>query len=368
MKRFKKFMLIFLSIIAIFAVIVIGYLQLPVFGANPTGERLAKVQNSLNYKDGKFQNLSDTPMLTSDKSVIGATWDMLFGADKNVKPSKPIPSVKTDLTALPKDKNWLVWFGHSSYLLNLNGKSFLIDPVLVSATPMPFGGKPFAGADIYTPNDMPKVDYLIISHDHYDHLDYDTIKAIKDRIGQVVTGLGNGSHFERWGFSGSQIIELDWYQNIDLTDDLKITALPTRHSSGRGLKQNQTLWASFMLQRAGKTIYVGGDSGYDTFFKDIGEKFPQIDLAILENGQYDKDWANIHFLPEHLVQAIKDLNAKQILAVHHSKFVLAKHAWDEPMRLLAQTAEQENLPLITPKIGEVVYLNENQAFEKWWEK
>ncbi|WP_080686573.1 MBL fold metallo-hydrolase [Mannheimia granulomatis] len=360
-------MLIFLSIIAILAVVVIGYLQLPVFGANPTGERLARVQNSPNYKDGKFQNLSDTPMITSDKSVIGATLDMLFGADKNVKPNKPIPSIKTDLKSLPKDKNWLVWFGHSSYLLNFNGKSFLIDPVLVSATPLPFGGKPFLGADIYSPDDMPKVDYLIISHDHYDHLDYDTIKVIKDKIGQVITGLGNGGHFERWGFSGSQIIELDWYQDIDLNNDLKITALPTRHSSGRGLKQNQTLWASFMLSQNNQNIYIGGDSGYDTFFKDIATKFPNIDLAILENGQYDKDWANIHFLPEHLIKTIHDLNAQKVLAVHNSKFVLAKHAWNEPMQLLNQTAEKENIPLITPKIGEVVYLDETQNFEKWWE-
>ncbi|WP_018651124.1 MBL fold metallo-hydrolase [Actinobacillus capsulatus] len=358
--------MLFLLIIGILVLIVVAYLQLPVFGANPLGERLARIQKSPNYQNGKFQNLSDTPMLTSDKSVIRATFDMLFGADKRVKPRSFIPSVKTDLNTLPKDQDYFVWFGHSSYLLNINSKTFLIDPVLVSATPLPFGGKAFKGADIYQPSDIPSVDYLIISHDHYDHLDYDTIKIIKDRIGQVVTGLGNGSHFERWGFSPNQLIELDWYQDITL-DDLTITALPTRHSSGRALKQNQTLWASFMVQTGSKTVYVGGDSGYDVFFKEIAHQFPRIDVAIMENGQYDKDWANIHFLPDDLVKAVKDLNPQKLVAVHNSKFVLAKHAWDEPMRRLSQSAEQENLPLLTPKIGEVFYLDDHPQFEKWWE-
>lgn len=362
----KKMFIGFLIIIAILVLVVVAYLQLPSFGANPTGERLAKIQTSPHYKNGKFQNLSDTPMLTSDKSVIRATFDMFWEADKNIKPKSPIPSIKTDLNNLPKNKDYFVWFGHSSYLLHLNQKTYLIDPVLVSATPLPFGGKPFKGTDIYTPQDMPKVDYLIITHDHYDHLDYDTIKPIKDRIGQVITGLGNGEHFERWGFSPNQLIELDWYQAIKL-GELNITALPTRHSSGRALKQNQTLWASFMLQVGNKTIYIGGDSGYDVFFKDIAKQFPNIDVAIVENGQYDKDWANIHFLPNDFIQTVKDLNPQKLLAVHNSKFILAKHAWNEPMALLSQSAQQENLPLFTPKIGEVFYLDDNPDFEKWWE-
>ena len=355
----------FLIIITIITVVV-GYLQLPVFGQNPSGERLTRILNSPNYKNGKFENLTDTPTWTGDTSVIVGVYNFFFKKDKNVAPQNPIPSIKTDLTQLPKDKDWLVWFGHSSYLLNIKGKSYLIDPVFISATPMPFGGKPFKGADIYLPNDMPFVDYLIITHDHYDHLDYDTIKAMKDNIGQVITGLGNGAHFERWGFNPNQLIELDWYENANI-NDITITALPTRHSSGRALKTNQTLWASFMLQSNGKTIYIGGDSGYEQHFKEIASKFPTIDLAILENGQYHKDWANIHLLPEHLIQAIKDLNAKKVLAVHNSKFMLSQHAWNEPMQLLSETAQKENIPLLTPKIGEVVYLDENQSFEKWWE-
>lgn len=122
-----------------------------------------------------------------------------------------------------------------------------------------------------------------------------------------------------------------------------------------------------MLQAGNKTIYIGGDSGYDVFFKDIAKQFPNIDVAIMENGQYDKDWANIHFLPNEFIQAVRDLNPQKLLAVHNSKFILAKHAWNEPMALLSQSAQQENLPLFTPKIGEVFYLDDNPDFEKWWE-
>ena len=359
---------IILGAIALLAAAVAAYLQLPVFGAAPEGERLARIQQSPNYRDGKFQNLSDTPILTGDNSALKSTWNLLFNADKNVKPAAPVPSVKTDLHKLPQARNWYVWLGHSSYLMQIDGKRFLIDPVLVSASPVPFGGTPYAGADIYQPADIPAVDYVIISHDHYDHLDYGTLREIQPKIGKVISGLGVGAHLERWGFTPQQLIELDWQEAVSLSPEIRLTALPARHSSGRSIKQNQTLWASFMLEAPSETVYIGGDSGYDPLFKEIGAAFPNISLAILENGQYDKDWANIHFLPEHLVQAVHDLNPKRLLSVHNSKFTLAKHAWDEPMRLLSAAAERENLPLLTPKIGEVVYLDdENQVFEKWWE-
>lgn len=344
-----------------------AYLQLPLFGAIPTGERLARIQQSPNYKDGEFKNLTPTVTMTGDKSAFKATWDFLFNKDPNATPQTPVPAVKTNLNALPKDKDWYVWLGHSSYLLNLSGKTFLLDPVLVSATPLPFGGKPFAGADLYQPQDLPKVDYLIITHDHYDHLDYDTIRQIKDRFDYVITGLGTGAHLERWGVAPAKITELDWNDEALLANGFKITALPARHFSGRTFKANQTLWASFMLQTPEKTVYLGGDSGYDDFFKQIAERFPQIDLAIMENGQYNSDWANIHFLPEDLVKTVQILQPKQLLTVHNSKFSLSPHAWNEPLEKISQAAKEQGFPLLTPKIGEVVWLDGRpQQFEKWW--
>lgn len=360
-------------ILGITAVVVVGgwlFMQQPQFGKNPTGARLERIKKSPNYKDGKFQNLSHTPLLSSDKSLPQALWDFLFGKkDPNLAPSSPIPSQKIDLFSLNSEKNTLVWLGHSSYFMQVEGKKYLIDPVLVSASPMPFGVKMFEGADIYQPEDIPAVDYLIITHDHYDHLDYKTIIQLKDKVGKVITALGVGEHFEHWGFSAENITELDWNEAISLENNIKITALPARHSSGRGLLQKKTLWASFMLQTSEKTIYLGGDSGYDFFFKNIAEQFPNIDLAIMENGQYDPDWRYIHFLPEDLVSAIKDLRPKRVLAFHNSKLVLANHAWYEPLEKIYENAQKENINLTTPMIGQVVDLdNEEEKFEKWWRK
>lgn len=259
----------------------------------------------------------------------------------------------------------MIWLGHSAYFLRLDGKTFLIDPTLVSASPLAWTNQPFAGSDIYTPNDIPAIDYLIITHDHWDHLDYETMTALKPKIGKVITSLGVGEHFEYWGFSPQQIIELDWQEKF-AENNVTITALPARHFSGRGIVRNKTLWSSFMLESS-KTIYIGGDSGYDDFYQEIGRSFPEIDLAILENGQYNRDWQNIHIHTHELPKAIKALGANRVLSVHHAKYALSNHTWREPLDILYQYAQTQNFHLLTPKIGEVVYLNDtNQRFEPWW--
>lgn len=364
LKRMLYSILIIISLIIVIGAIVMNQ---PQFGQNPKGERLERVKKSPNYRDNSFQNLSHTPQLSSDRSMVGVLWDFLFKKTENLTPENPLPAVKTNLKVFKSDDNVLVWLGHSSYYFQIDGKKFLADPVLVSASPLPFGGKPFKGTAIYTPEDMPEVDYLIITHDHYDHLDYNTIKVIKDRVGKIITSLGIGSHLEYWGIPADKIIEMDWHEQAQLTDDFKITALPARHFSGRTFTRNKTLWSSFMLETPSKTIYMGGDSGYDTFFKTIAEQFPKIDLAIMENGQYNTDWRYIHFLPEDLVKAVKDLKPKRLLTFHNSKFALARHPWYEPLEKISQASETENFNLATPQIGEVVNLNdETQIFEKWW--
>lgn len=368
MKILKRMLYTILILIAALVVGIFVFVQQDQFGKIPSGERLERIEKSPNYKNGQFQNLSETPQLTSDKSVVVQLYKFLTDKIDNLRPTKPIPTVKTDLKKLSKDENILVWLGHSGYFMQIEGKTFLVDPALLSGSPVPFFNKMFNGADAYRPEDIPAVDYLIITHDHWDHLDYETIKPLKNRIGKVVTGLGVGSHFEYWGFAKEKIVELDWMEQAPF-EQIKLTALPARHFSGRGLRSKKTLWVSFMLETPTKTIYIGGDSGYDTFYKEIGQQFPNIDLAILENGQYDKDWAYIHILPEQIPQAIKDLNPKRVLGVHNSKFALAKHAWTEPLELLYQNAQKGNFRLLTPRIGEIVNLNnENQTFEKWWDK
>ena len=369
MRKIKKMLYIFLGIIAVVGIGGFIFMQQPQFGKMPSGTRLERIRKSPNYKDGKFQNLSHTPLLSSGKSLPQAFWEFLFEKkNENLAPTIPIPTQKTDLFSLNPNENVLVWLGHSSYFMQVEGKKYLIDPVLITASPIPFGLNMFKGSDIYKPKDIPYVDYLIITHDHYDHLDYETIKLLKGKIGKVVTALGVGEHFEYWGFSPENITELDWNEEVYLENNIKITSLPTRHSSGRTFIQKKTLWASFMLETSTKTIYIGGDSGYDFFFKQIGNQFPNIDLAIMENGQYNNDWRYIHFVPEDLISAIKDLKPKRVLAFHNSKLALAKHSWFEPLDNIYQNAQREQINLATPMIGQVVDLDKPQEkFKKWWD-
>jgi len=360
-------MIILLSLVLLLAISTYFYMRSPKFGKAPSGKRLERMLQSPNYKDGKFQNLHHTPSLTEGYSMLGVMFDMLFKDHPRRKPVDSLPSVKTDLLNLPASENVLVWFGHSSYFMQINGKRFLVDPVFSgNASPIPGTTKSFKGADIYSVNDLPNIDYLVISHDHYDHLDYETIMALKSKVKTVICGLGVGEHFEYWGYAPTQLIERDWNEEINLGDDFKLHTVPGRHFSGRGFTRNNTLWTSYILETPKAKIYIGGDSGYDTHFKQIGEKFGPMDLAILENGQYNVAWQAIHTLPHETLQAAKDLKAKRLFPVHSSKFTLAMHQWDEPLNDISRLAEG-NLPLVTPMIGEKVELdNDTQVFKQWW--
>lgn len=364
-RKSKKLMIILYIFLAL---VVLGclYIQTPKFGSLPKGKSLERVQQSPNYKNGEFQNINKTIQITGDKSLIYETFDYLFKSHPNTKPSKPLPTVKTDLKKLNPDENILVWFGHSSYLIQLNGKRFLIDPVFSkSASPFPYSVTAFPGTSIYTPEDMPNIDYLIISHDHWDHLGYSTIKKLN--IGKVITGLGVGAHFRRWNFPENNIIEMDWDEELALEKDLKVYCFTTRHFSGRWLKRDQSLWASFIVEAPNYRFYVGGDSGYDSHYKKIGDKFSSIDLVILDSGQYDKGWAQIHEFPNQVIEASKDLKAKALLPVHHSKFTISNHPWNEPLIELSKHKGQEEFNILTPKIGEKVDLyDNNHEFEEWW--
>ncbi|HLS31516.1 MAG TPA: MBL fold metallo-hydrolase [Flavobacteriaceae bacterium] len=250
--------------------------------------------------------------------------EMLFKKTPHKSPEQKIPSVKTDLKKLSSDEEMLVWFGHSSYFMQVEGKRFLIDPVFSgSVSPIPGMMKAFDGTDIYTSEDIPDIDYLIISHDHYDHLDHKTIKHLQPKINQVICGLGVGAHFKKWGYRPSKILEKDWFDKIVLNNKISLHILPARHFSGRGLNRNNTLWCSYLLQTKSMKIYLGGDSGYDQHFAKIGQKFGKIDLAILENGQYNRPWPYIHMFPKQVLQAAKDLKAERLFPVHSSKFALS---------------------------------------------
>lgn len=287
---------------------------------------------------------------------------------KNKRPIGQIPTTKTDLLTLDSSEDVLVWFGHSSYFIQIDGKKILVDPVFSgAASPISFTTKAFNGTDRYSADDMPFIDYLFISHDHWDHLDYETILKLKPKVGKIICGLGVGEHFEYWGFDPAIIVEKDWYEDVDLSDGFTATTVPARHFTGRGFKANRALWTAFALQTPTFKLFIGGDGGYDKHFAEAGKKFGSFDLAILENGQYNKSWRYIHMMPEQVLQAAKDLNATRLFPVHSSKFALANHAWDDPLETITNLNEVEKFPIITPMIGEKVYLKDTkQKFSRWW--
>jgi L-ascorbate metabolism protein UlaG (beta-lactamase superfamily) len=332
----------------------------------PAAERLERVKASPNYRDGKFRNIHHTPDLTEGHNLWEVSYEFLFKRRPDRQPPRPIPAVYSDLKQLSKAEDVLVWFGHSSYFLQINGKTFLVDPVFSGyAAPISASNKAFPGADIFKVSDLPPIDVLLITHDHYDHLDFQTVLQLKGQVQQVVCGLGVGAHLEHWGYAAEQVTELDWWEQKELAPGFTLSATPARHFSGRGLQRNRSLWLSFVLQTPTMKLFLGGDSGYDTHFEDIGSKYGPFDLAILENGQYDPKWKYIHMQPAEVLMAAKDLQAKRLLPVHSAKFAMANHGWDEPLKTITSLAQ--DMPLLTPMIGEIVYLDrQDQGFEAWW--
>jgi len=337
-------------------------------GRRPSGERAALIQRSSNFKNGEFQNLSATSTLTQ-----GSFWRTLFkffNKPKNTVPPTALPSVKTDLKSLSEVNPvnpLIVWFGHSSYFIHIDGMNILVDPVFSGhASPFSFSVKSFPGTDIYSVDDLPLIDMLILTHDHYDHLDYSTLPLLQPKVKAVYTALGVGAHLEYWGFPKEMITEFDWWDSKDIGEGVRLTAAPARHFSGRTFKRGQTLWSSFILKVANYNIYIGADSGYDTHFIDIGKRFGPFDIAFLETGQYNDDWPLIHMTPEEAVQAAIDLRARWMLPVHWGKFALAFHPWSEPAERVRKKAAALGVSVTTPRIGEPVVLNESYPNAEWW--
>jgi L-ascorbate metabolism protein UlaG (beta-lactamase superfamily) len=362
------FLYILLSILILLIAAVYLFLQHPKFGKKAHGQRLKRMQDSPNYKNKQFQNLSFTPDLAEGSSYFKVFMKFFFGRDKRNIPAQPIPTQKHNLKNLDPNQNLLVWFGHSSYFMQVDGKTILVDPVFSGhASPIPATTKAFKGSDAYAADDMPEIDYLFISHDHWDHLDYETVVKLRPKVKHVVTPLGNGAHLEHWGYNPATITEGDWHEELALKDGFTVTVVPGRHFSGRTFVRNQNLWGGFVLQTPTQKIFLGGDNGYDTHFKTIGTQYGPFELAVLECGQYNQDWIYIHMLPEEVVKAAHELGAKKLLPVHFAKFALALHAWDDPIISVSAEAEKQGVQLVTPMIGQLVNLDGDVVFEKWWE-
>ena len=292
---------------------------------------------------------------------------------KNRNPKRvPGPFVvnKQLLHQLPPNALRVTWLGHSTVLLETEGKRFLTDPLWYNrASPFTLLGPKRFFQNPLPLNDLPAIDYILLSHDHYDHLDKGTMKTLAGKGIPVLTMLGVGKHLESWGIDKESITELDWWQTIELGGGYKVTAAPARHFSGRWVNDRfHTLWGSFAIKTPTYNVYYGADSGYYDGFKAIGERLGPFDVTLLEIGAYNEEWESIHMGPESAAQAHKDLKGNLLLPVHWGTFSLAFHPWTEPIERLIKAAEKEGIALLLPEPGETITVEGKAYNSKWWER
>ncbi|MCG2617015.1 MBL fold metallo-hydrolase [Terrimonas sp. NA20] len=323
-------------------------------------------KESDHYMKGRFHNLIPTTTLAKGSSMTKVLAER-FRRPASVIPTHALPSVKTDLRSFESDKPAIIWFGHSSYLIVCKGIRILVDPVFSNyASPVPGLVKAFKGSNVYTATDLPDIDYLVITHNHYDHLDRKTLAALLPRVKHLYTSMGVAKYLPEVS-SSVEVTEMDWWEKQTPEEGIAITATPARHFSGRGLIQNESLWSSFILELFGYSIFIGGDSGYGPHFKMIREKTHGFDIALLECGQYNLAWHDIHLLPEETAEVAAELGAKVLMPVHWAKFALANHPWNEPPQRVTARARELNIPIVTPMIGQPLLIGEKFDGDKWWE-
>lgn len=277
------------------------------------------------------------------------------------------PLTRAALDALDNTANHVIRLGHSSHLLKLQGRYWLIDPVFGDrVSPVSFAGPRRFHPPPLALADLPPIEGLVLSHDHYDHLDLPTITVLNGRVQRYFVPLGVGARLQAAGVAPQRIQEFDWWQGASHAG-VQVTATPAQHFSGRGLwDRDSTLWAGWVLQAGGQRIFYSGDTGYFGGFRQIGERLGPIDLALMENGAYDAYWPAVHMQPEETVQAFQDLGARLLYLVHNSTFNLAFHAWQDPLERVAALAQAKGLALATPEIGEVLTIGQPRTNRLWW--
>lgn len=341
----------------------------PPLGGKPSPDDMKRYRQSPNYKGSKFEYPLETKMFKpSPGSMITALREYVQRKPQ-LKPDRPLPQVKLSRQTIEEIReDTAIWFGHSTLLLQMGGTRLLLDPMF-GITSSPIGGGKRFNRELPFGNlgEFPPIDAIILSHDHYDHLDYGTIKQLKDRVGRFIGPLGIRCHLERWGVAPGQIDEYDWWDELEI-GGVRLACTPARHFSGRGLfSQNGGLWCSWVIATPESRVYFSGDSGYGPHFKEIGEKYGPFDLTFMECGQYDDRWWDVHLLPEQTARAHLDVRGNVLLPIHWGAFSLAMHSWYDPVRRLTEESKLRGIPLATPKIGEPVRIGASDyPTEAWW--
>lgn len=339
------------------------------FGGKVTKDLQKRYAQSPNWKGSSFKNLSHTTLTIDPKKMPGIIKEQLFNRQARMPP-KPIPIEDFSAIHTKSEQPRFVWFGHSALLLQLDGKNILIDPMLgPDASPVgPVRTKRFSSNSLEIIDKLPPIDAILLTHDHYDHLDYDSIQKLKDKVDTYYVALGISRHLERWEIPQAQITELDWWEDFQI-GDTKVTFTPSRHFSGRGLTDRaKCLWGGWVFQTDKHRIYWSGDGGYDSHYKTIGEKFGPFDWAFMECGQYNENWHQIHNHPEEAVQGGVDAGAKVLIPVHWGGFALAMHSWKEPVERFVAETERIGVEVCIPKIGEVVEMGRERETNSWYKK
>jgi len=362
---------ILIGIIIILPICVLLYMKLPQFGAKVTKARIREFEASPQFKKGRFRNYEFTRADMSFSKLPKLMQQSLFSGVEKV-PNRKLPQMqrdKRDFVGVPDDSFRMTWFGHSAYLLEIDGKKILLDPMLgPAASPVFFAVKRFNQTLPLSAEDLPELDAVIFTHDHYDHLDYSTILKIKDKVSHFYTPLGVGDHLIKWGVSPERITQLDWWQDARIAH-LTLVCTPTQHFSGRTFAdRDRTLWSSWVLQSKDKNLFFNGDSGYFRGFKEIGDRFGPFDVCYMECGQYHYMWKENHMVPEETAQAFLDLQGKQLIPVHWGSFTLAPHDWYDPIERLTKICDSSGIHLVTPKIGETIDFNDRMVSVAWWKE
>ena len=365
----KRIMIGIVSIILLMVIVGAIFVNTnPQFGGKTIGKDLERMENSPNYNgDGTFKNIELTLASTGMKL---STIPKFFTNGDNKVPESELPQKELTRSYFDNEPQQprITWFGHSTMFVEMEGMNIFIDPMLGEVpAPHPLLGNARFNKELpISIENLPEIDLVLISHDHYDHLDYGSIQQLKDKVKQFYVPLGIKAHLTEWGVDENKIKEFDWWENATL-NGIDFVSTPARHFSGRGFTRNNTLWTSWVLKSENNAIFFSGDSGYGKHFKEIGEKYGPFDFAMMECGQYNEQWAHIHMTPEETIQASIDIQSKLMMPIHWGTFKLALHEWTDPIVRASRKAQELNVKMTTPIVGEAIVLDESKfPSEKWW--